>query len=414
MKNSVFLLILVYILVFPVLALQRGPFDIKILWYSGSLLLITLFSYFMISKLKLSCKYIFVTAAMLTTIGFIILCRLNVELFYRQSVWYAVAVSGYFLAITVYNSREDRDRLCFVYYIVSMFLLIITFLFGTTIGGAKSWMYFGGYSFQFSEIIKVLYVLFMSSYFSIRESIKNNDSRIKNNLIKYVFINDFCLLTLVYTYVGFLILQRDWGSAMLFFITYLAFLYVYSKNWFIIILNVAVIIVSCICGYFLLHHIRIRVESFINPWSDISGKGYQITQSLFAIAEGGFFGKGVGLGSPQFIPEVRTDFIFSALCEECGIFTGISVILMFYIMCYRGVKIALQSRIFFNKSVSFGLTVMVFAQTFIIIGGVIKLIPLTGITLPFVSYGGSSLISSYVMIAILSASDSRQVVLDNG
>lgn len=148
-------------------------------------------------------------------------------------------------------------------------------------------------------------------------------------------------------------------------------------------------------------HVQVRYEAWVNPWRDIAGRGYQITQSLFAIAEGGFFGTGLGLGRPDSIPEVHTDFIFSAICEEMGIFGGIAVILLYFILIYRGFKIALQINDMFKKIVALGITLTYSYQTFIIIGGVTKLIPLTGITLPFISYGGSSLVSAFIAFGIL-------------
>ena len=152
-----------------------------------------------------------------------------------------------------------------------------------------------------------------------------------------------------------------------------------------------------------MYHIQVRVENWLNPWEDIAGKGYQITQSLFAIAEGGFFGKGLGGGKPSYIPEVHSDFIFSAICEELGIFGGTAVILLFFIFVYRGIKISLCLHDGFDKCIAAGITAMFGFQTFMIIGGVIKMIPLTGITLPFVSYGGSSLVTSFMALGILQA-----------
>ena len=145
------------------------------------------------------------------------------------------------------------------------------------------------------------------------------------------------------------------------------------------------------------------MEGWIDPWSDITDKGYQITQSLFAIASGGFFGTGIGMGRPDMVPAVTTDFIFAAICEELGVFGGVAVVLLFMLLIYRGIKIILGVKNRFNKILGFGIAVMFGLQTFIIIGGVIKLIPLTGITLPFVSYGGSSLTTSFIALGIMQA-----------
>ena len=177
--------------------------------------------------------------------------------------------------------------------------------------------------------------------------------------------------------------------------------YIYEEDRKLIFYNIGLFIVGATLGYFLFSHVRIRVETWINPWRFINDKGYQITQSLFAIAEGGFFGKGLGLGYPHFIPLAYNDFIFSAIVEEMGIFTGIGIIMLFLILFYRGFKIGMKQDNKFYKILALGISVLFCIQTFIIIGGVIKLIPLTGITLPFVSYGGSSLVTSFIALGVL-------------
>lgn len=162
----------------------------------------------------------------------------------------------------------------------------------------------------------------------------------------------------------------------------------------------------------MLNYVQVRFSSWLNPWADVAGKGYQIAQSLFAIGAGGFWGTGIGMGQPQYIPEVHTDFIFSAICEEMGIFGGIAVILLFFILVYRGIKIALGIKNIFHRTVAIGIALMFGFQAFIIIGGVIKLIPLTGITLPFISYGGSSLTTSFIALGILQGTSSSKYMAE--
>ena len=142
---------------------------------------------------------------------------------------------------------------------------------------------------------------------------------------------------------------------------------------------------------------------WLDPWEDVANKGYQIAQSLFAISSGGYFGRGIGNGSPGYIPEVHTDFIFSAICEEMGVFGGAAIIILYFLLAYRCFKITLNTQNSYNKAVGLGLTLMFSVQTFIIIGGVIKFIPLTGITLPFVSYGGTSIVVSFASLGIMQA-----------
>jgi cell division protein FtsW (lipid II flippase) len=215
--------------------------------------------------------------------------------------------------------------------------------------------------------------------------------------------NKVLLMLTVYSYIGFLIIQKEWGTSLLLFLIFFMILYAFYDDLKLLLLNVSVAALGAFGGYLFVYHIKIRVSMWLNPWADASGKGYQITQSLFAIGEGGFFGRGIGMGKPNLIPEVKNDFIFSAICEEMGIFGGVAIILLYFILAYRGFKISLYIKDTFKKLVALGITLMFGFQTFIIIGGVIKLIPLTGITLPFISYGGSSLTTSFIALGILQA-----------
>ncbi|MBO5955594.1 MAG: FtsW/RodA/SpoVE family cell cycle protein, partial [Clostridia bacterium] len=172
--------------------------------------------------------------------------------------------------------------------------------------------------------------------------------------------------------------------------------------WFLFFNVMSALLVGFL-GYKFLYHIQVRVGVWLDPWADVSNKGYQIAQSLFAIASGGYFGRGLGNGSPYYIPEVHTDFIFSAICEELGVFGGAAVIILFFLLSYRCFKITLNTENLYNKAVGLGLTLMFALQTFIIIGGVIKFIPLTGITVPFVSYGGTSIVVSFASLGIMQA-----------
>ena len=204
-------------------------------------------------------------------------------------------------------------------------------------------------------------------------------------------------------------MQRDWGTILVLFLIYIFMIYIYENGFGFLAANVMLAAVTALLGYKFLYHIRVRVSVWLDPWSDIANKGYQITQSLFAIASGGYFGRGLGNGSPSYIPEVHTDFIFAAICEEMGVFGGAAVIILFFLLSYRCFKIALGAKNPFNKAVGVGLTLMFAFQTFIIIGGVIKFIPLTGITVPFVSYGGTSVIASFISLGIMQAISAKEV-----
>jgi cell division protein FtsW (lipid II flippase) len=289
----------------------------------------------------------------------------------------------------------------YLYLGTSLVLFLLTLLLGDSIQGATNWIVIKGHSFQPSEPIKILFIFFLACYYKYPEQLKSFQITLGDR--NFIIGSKSILAATAYTYMLFLVLQREWGSALLFFLIYFTLLYVFEDNIKVLLANGIIALLGSAFGYLFVYHIKVRVDIWLNPWADIAGKGFQIAQSLFAIGSGGFFGKGIGLGSPQFIPEVQTDFIFSAICEEMGIFGGVAVVLLCFILAYRGFKIALAVESIFDKVVALGITVMFGFQTFIIIGGVIKLIPLTGITLPFISYGGSSLTTSFIALGILQA-----------
>ncbi len=195
--------------------------------------------------------------------------------------------------------------------------------------------------------------------------------------------------------------------AVMFFAIFIAYLAIYGGEKRFLLLNFIFAVGGGAVGVMTMSHIQTRIETWLHPFDDVAHKGYQITQSLFAIGEGGFTGRGIGAGSPYFIPEVHTDFIFSAICEEMGILGGLAVIMLYFVLVYRAFKIALTTTNEFNKAAAMGIGVMLGMQTFRIIGGVTKLIPLTGITLPFVSYGGSIMVTTFLTLGILQGISAR-------
>lgn len=389
------LIFLIDIMALLLLYFYKDGFDNFILTSGILLTFIIYISNFMLLKTSSGDHYIFLIMTMLVSIGIIMIYRINPDYGFRQITWFGVGIATFFLFYTVTKNIEGLEKWTNIYVILSIFLFLITLVLGVRIKGATNWIKIGGFTFQPSEIIKILFVFFLASYYT-------NEKKINN---PYIF------LAIVYGYIGFLFVQRDLGTAMIFYFVFITILYIFEEERRLIYYNLAGAFIIAIASYFLVNHVRIRVITWIDPWSYIDNKGYQITQSLFAIASGGFFGTGIGLGYPEFIPEVHTDFIFSAICEEMGIFGGISVIMLFLILVYRGFKIALRQQHKFFKIIALGMTSMLGFQAFIIIGGVIKMIPLTGVTLPFISYGGSSLVSSFAALGILQVA-SEEIYLE--
>lgn len=400
-KRPVSLVVLADILAFGLLFFYREPHDFYIL--GAGLLIITLIAgtYLFIVKKELGDEYLFLIVSMLASVGFIMIYRLNRGLGFKQIVWFSGGIVLFFLSYFIYIRIKIWNKLMYAYAFASFGLFLVTLVFGSNIKGSTNWIVIKGFSFQPSELIKILFIFTLACYLTHSEQIFLNALTLKLKQIKIK--GRIALMAIVYMFMGFLVMQRDWGTALLFFIIYITMMYVFDTDMKFLLLNVIIAALGGTVGYFALYHIRVRVVTWLNPWADIAGKGYQITQSLFAIGSGGFFGTGLGMGRPDYIPEVTTDFIFSAICEEMGIFGGVAVILLYFLLAYRGIKIVLKTGDTFKKAVALGITCMFGFQTFIIIGGVIKLIPLTGITLPFISYGGSSLTTSFIQLGILEA-----------
>lgn len=391
-SRPVILLILMNLLGFGLLYASNG-FDKKIIWVGLGLLGIFIAFYAILTFCRMGDKFIVPMACMLITIGVILLCRINIEKYgIKQIAWVALGAAAFFIAYIVYYNFKYWDKLWWVYFFGGIVLFAATLILGSAINGSKNWISIGGFAFQPSEFTKILFIMFLSCHFS---------GQWKNKVLG--FTPKYITLLGTYMFIGFLVLQRDWGTMLVFFSIYIFMLYVYEKSIGFLLANVGTASVIAVLGYKFLHHIQVRVSTWLDPWADISNTGYQITQSLFAIASGGYFGRGIGNGSPSYIPEVQTDFIFAAVCEEMGVFGGAAIIILFFLIAYRCFKISIQTTDVFDKAFSFGLTVMFAMQTFIIVGGVTKMIPLTGITLPFVSYGGTSIVVSLASLGIIQA-----------
>ena len=376
-----------------------GSYITNILYAGLALCAINLISYAIIYFTGMGDGYLFLMVSMLVSIGIIMMFRLNIERGFLQMRWFVVGIAIMFAVYWIYRLCKNLDKLVYVYMLLTAVLFIITLIFGETVNGSKNWIKIGGMNFQPSELIKILYVFVLASLSSY--GIAEDSEQIPKR--RRIQKRDYVLMGYVYMCLGFLVLQHEWGTAVLFLLIYFTMMFLYNTPIKLFLFNIALAVFVCIGGYFLTDHIRVRVTTWLDPWADATGKGYQITQSLIAIASGGFFGSGLGNGNPYLIPEVHSDFIFAAICEEMGLVMGIAIIMLYFIFSYRGFKIALTSKQPFNKALSLGLVTCFAFQTFIIVGGVIKFIPLTGITLPFVSYGGSSMVSCFMILGLLTA-----------
>ncbi len=373
----------------------------------GIVCFISLITYVVITVCNLGDSYLFIIISMLCSLGIIMQTRINPNNGIKQMVLYLAGVICFFATLFLYRKFHKKlNRYTLIYWGTSIALFVLTALIGTVHNGSKNWIMIGGLSIQPSEFIRILFVLAMASIFT---NARKSSSKIKKTGIadkeakKLKHTRLAVAVLMAFSNAMCLFLQREWGIALLFFAIYISYVYIYGESKTFLGANLLLVALAAYVGVKYMSHIQVRVEAWLDPFADISGKGYQIAQSLFAIGEGGFAGRGLGTGSPYFIPVVSSDFIFSAICEEMGVLGGVAVIMLYFLLVYRGFKIALSCTNMFNKAVAVGLSVMLGVQTFIIVGGVIKLIPLTGITLPFISYGGSSMLTTFIVMGILQA-----------
>jgi len=345
-----------------------------------------LLAYFAVYRIyKNSCPLIWNCVIFLMDISLIMLARLNPELAFRQLMWMCVGFAASVLipvAIKLIPRFEMFEK---IYIILSFALILSTLVLGKTQYGSTNWIYIGSFGFQPSEIVKFLYVFYLASVFRKKVEMKE-------------FIVTGMLSAAI---VMLLVFQKDLGSALIFFMTYMVMLYIATSNEMLMLLGFGAASAASLVAYKLFGHVRVRVAAWRNPWADIDTGGYQIVQSLFAIGTGGLLGSGLTRGMPLSIPVVSKDFIFAAICEEFGVLFGIGVLAVFVVLFLRGMMIAFVCQRRYYSMLCAGFTAMMAFQTFLIVGGVIKLIPLTGVTLPFVSYGGTSVTVSIFMICFI-------------
>lgn len=358
------------------------------------------FSNLLLEKVTNGDQYIFMIVSMLISIGAIMNFSINQVLGIRHLVWALGGILVFFVAYFLVKHLDIWDKLFNFLIVLSIGLFVATLLFGSTIRGSRNWIVFGdgAFSIQPSEFIKLALTFIIANFYYNRQKYE----KIEHSSI--------IMMGVVYLFIGFLFLQRDLGTAVMFLAIFLGLQFIYEDKRGLIAFSIIISIVAVIVGYFIFDHVKKRFNLWIDPWSDPGG---QILQSLFAIASGGFTGAGVGLGYPLLIPDVSSDFIFAAICEELGLLTGIGVIMLFMILVYRSFKVSIVQSNRFYRILALGIGISFGIQAFIAIGGVTKFIPMTGITLPFVSYGGSSMISSFLALGVLQAcsEDQKQAIV---
>lgn len=323
--------------------------------------------------------------AMLLSIGFIMLTRLSLSKAIKQ---FGIAIVAMIVTLII-PSLMKQVKLLFkmrwLFAVTGIGMLGTVLVMGSVTNGSKLSVEIGGISFQPSEFIKIIYVLFLAA-------LLDKATKVWHLLITAVLAGAHVLI---------LVFSRDLGSALIYFITYMVLVYVATNRKRYLILGLISAVAASVASYFMFSHIRVRVSAWLNPWLDIEATGYQVAQSLFAIGTGGWFGMGLDSGTPLTIPYVEQDFIFSAICEEYGVIFGIALIAICVNLFLEMVHIAKDCEERFLKLGAYGLGIVYVVQLLLTIGGNCKFIPMTGVTLPLISYGGSSILAIMLLLSVM-------------
>ena len=342
-------------------------------------------------------------AYLLLAVGLAEIARLKPELFTAQLRWACVGIA--FWALTVVLWERLRNFLAYPYVlgIATTIILLLPLLFGVSIGGNTNWLAFGGFSVQPSEFGKILLIFFLAAYLADHRAVLTLPARrfLFLHLPPVRFIAP--LVVLWGLAVLMFVIARDLGAALLFFGMAVLMTYMGTGRKSYVFLAGLFILVAAALSYALFGHVRVRFDIWLHPWADPNGMSYQVVQSLFAIGTGGIWGTGFAEGHPLLIPEVHTDFIFAAIAEEFGLIGAVFVLMCYALLFWRGSRIAMGVPRAEESLLAAGCAASLLLQAFIITAGVTKLLPLTGITLPFVSYGGSSMSASFILVGILTA-----------
>src|SRR5215208_20012 len=336
--------------------------------------------------------YLFPATALLSGWGMLTVWRLDPSFGARQALWLGVSAVAVLLGLRLPTTLNFIRKYKYLLLSGGLLLTAFTLIFGTNPAGygPRLWLGCCGVYFQPSEPLKLLLVAYLAAYLA---------DRLPINLNTFPLIYPTFLLSGIA--ILLLIFQRDLGTASIFIALYTIIIYLATGRRRTIILSVLFLLFMGIAGYYLVDIIRVRIDSWINPWNDPSGGSYQVIQSILAIANGGLNGRGPGLGSPALVPVAISDFIFVAIAEETGLIGTVGLLAVFGIILARGLRIAIRAPDVFRRLLAAGVTAYLGIQALLIVGGNLRLLPLTGVTLPFISYGGSSLLTSFIALLIL-------------
>ena len=383
---------------------EFGPTSLT---YAGFFLALFLAAHLVVRlALPMADPYLLPLAGLLTAIGLTMIYRIDPDRAFRQGLWVVVGVALFAAVVLLVRDHRALDALKYTLGVAAIVLLVLPAVpgLGQTVNGATLWVKLGPISFQPGEFAKVLLVVFLAGYLrDNREMLSMGVGRLGLPSPKH-----FGPLLLIWGGAMLVLFQtKDLGGGLLYFAIFLAMLYVATARWPYVAIGLLLFAGGAWALYRVTPHLAERITIWLDPWSDPFDTSYQLVQSIYAIAGGGLFGVGLGRGillntdGSPYIPYLETDFIYSAIAQELGLAGAAAVVLLYLLFVYRGFRVATQADDGFSKLLAAGLTAALAIQAFIIIGGVSGLIPLTGITLPFVSYGGSSIVANFLLLGLL-------------
>ncbi len=342
-------------------------------------------------------------AALMHGIGYVMIARLSDRRAALQTTWSFIAIVAFVMVLLLVQRPPDLARYKWTFLFIGVGSLVLPLVpgIGTSVGGARIWVSVGPVSIQPGEFAKIALALFFAAYLADnRELIAAGTRRI--GPMRIPEMRYLLPITLAWGFaIVVMVAEKDLGSALLFFTLFTVMMWVATERSIYLLVGLVLFSAAAVTAHRMFEVVQTRVDIWRDPWSQYEGKGYQPAQAMFAFANGGTAGTGLGMGSPNKIPAASTDFIFAAIGEEMGLVGAAAVLIAFVLMIGAGLRIAIRADRTFEKLLATGLTTIIGMQAFIITAGVLRVIPLTGITLPFVSYGGSSLLSNYILLAVL-------------
>jgi cell division protein FtsW (lipid II flippase) len=322
---------------------------------------------------------------------------------YSQLTWTALGLVLFIAVLLVVRDHRRLQRYTYTAMLAGLILLLLPLApgIGATINGATLWVRLGQLSFQPGELAKILLTIFFAGYLTVtRDSL----ALVRTKVLGIEFPRGRDLGPLVVAWLislAVLVFERDLGTSLVFFGLFVTLLYIATQRRSWLVLGALLFVTGAVLAYFAFGHVRLRVDVWLNPFGDESDSSYQIAQSLYGFASGGMFGSGLGQGYPQLVPYAKSDFIIAAFGEELGLIGLAAMLVLYAVVVQRGLRTSIACRDTFGSLLAAGLSIVLALQVFVVVGGVTRLIPLTGLTTPFLSQGGSSLISNWIAVALI-------------